>query len=289
MEHIGESLAIGQPAHLATLSSPERIKVICETCKQEFDTFLYKGKPSYTLCQKCRAEEWRKQELQKVEAELPQATEEQRDLWFEKCGISCKFADKTFDNFAQRLQPLAFKVMSSYIYTSVLLLSPDLYGVGKTHLLAALAHKILNTQIPVVITEYNHIQLRSCPVLYTTETQLLARIRRTYDNRGVDSETEYDIYSELENIEHLLIDDVGKVRPRDYSFLQGVYFRIIDTRYTNEMPIVITTNLGFSDLEAHIGGACADRLREMCGQNIIKMAGKSYRAKEITHGKIQQR
>jgi DNA replication protein DnaC len=42
-------------------------------------------------------------------------------------------------------------------------------------------------------------------------------------------------------------------------------------------PIILTTNLSLSELEAHIEGACTDRLREMCRVNIVKMAGVSYR------------
>lgn len=42
-------------------------------------------------------------------------------------------------------------------------------------------------------------------------------------------------------------------------------------------PIILTTDLSLSELEAHIGGACMDRLREMCGVNIVKMAGLSYK------------
>ncbi|GAJ02756.1 unnamed protein product, partial [marine sediment metagenome] len=40
--------------------------------------------------------------------------------------------------------------------------------------------------------------------------------------------------------------------------------------------------LDYPELEELIGGACADRLREMCGKNILKMSGKSYR---VTKGK----
>ena len=83
----------------------------------------------------------------------------------------------------------------------------------------------------------------------------------------------------------LILDDVGKTKPRDISFLQGVYFRIIDERYAGNKPIVLTTNLSLADLEAHIGGSCADRLNEMCGtENIVQMRGKTYRVQEGSQG-----
>jgi len=117
-----------------------------------------------------------------------------------------------------------------------------------------------------------------CPVHLTTEQKLLNRIRQTYNQRDEEGETEEDVFSALERFHLLIIDDVGKVRPRDYSFLQGVYFRIIDDRYTEEDNIILTTNLDLAELETHIGGASSDRLREMAGkQGFIKMTGKSER------------
>jgi DNA replication protein DnaC len=43
------------------------------------------------------------------------------------------------------------------------------------------------------------------------------------------------------------------------------------------LPIIITTNLDVVRIEEHIGGACADRLVQMCGKNFVRMTGKSYR------------
>ena len=159
---------------------------------------------------------------------------------------------------------------------SILLLSPNVYGVGKTHLVCALANKIVETAEPARLTRSLYIQKYRCPVYFITEAKLLSRIRDTYNKK--DGETEEEIYTTLQAYQLLIIDDVGKVRPRDYSFLQGVYFRIIDDRYTNEIPIILTTNLDANELEAHIGGASADRLREMFGkEGFIILKGQSYR------------
>lgn len=127
-----------------------------------------------------------------------------------------------------------------------------------------------------VVDKYG-ITLRSCPVLYTNEAHLLPRIRDTYNNDR-KSETEEEIYRDLASTKLLIIDDVGKTRPRDLSYLQTVYYRIIDDRYALNKRIILTTNLIMSALEEHLGGAVTDRLREMCGKGgFIKMAGVSYR------------
>jgi DNA replication protein DnaC len=197
--------------------------------------------------------------------------------------------DKTLDNFERKYQERAFDVISRYDWSkenakSIVLLSPEWYGAGKTHLVCGLVHRIINTAESAYINSEGFIKRRRCPVYFTTETDLLLRIRSTYNRQpGDDGEREEGIYNKLNRYQLLIIDDVGKVKPRDYAFLQQVYYRIIDSRYVNEQPIILTTNLRANDLEAHIGGSCADRLREMAGSNFVVMKGESYRKKVVNH------
>jgi DNA replication protein DnaC len=102
------------------------------------------------------------------------------------------------------------------------------------------------------------------------------RIRATFNDGA--RETDEEIYLQLERVRLLIVDDVGKRTPRDLSFTQQVWFRIIDGRYRAQRPLVLTTNLLPNELDQHIGGACADRLMEMCGASgLIAMKGTSYR------------
>lgn len=286
MESIEAFLGTDQRGLSQTLnkfSPPMREKTICVKCSHEFETWLrtQDGLPTTTTCQECKTKERDAEARAEVERLLPKAIEEQRNWWWEQCGHTARFVNKTFKNFDQKLQPKAYKTVKDFDgETSMLLLSPDIYGVGKTHLMAALINQLIEEGEPASIYR-NQIHTHSCPVYYITEVQLLARIRKTFGNKEEDTETEADIYEQLENVSLLIIDDVGKVKPRDYSFLQSVYFRVIDSRYCSELPIVMTTNLSLTELEVHIGGASADRLREMAGKNIVKMAGKSYRQKVV--------
>ncbi len=280
------------------ISSQKTVK--CSRCDGE--AWLWVGarapQSQQTLCSNCRKVEREKLEteqnkltLERLEKELPEAIQSQRWLWENQSNLPGRFCCKTLANFDSRLQPKAFEVINKWYGwgselvdeqppSSILLLSPGVYGVGKTHLLAGLVNKLIETTEAARINTRNlSILKHPCPVYFTTEVQMLARIRDTF-NKGRDEkgETERDIYKQLEDEGIvLLIDDVGKVKPRDQSFLQSVYFRVIDSRYANELPIIMTTNLDYKQLEEHIGGACADRLREMCGKNILVMKGKSYR------------
>jgi len=234
-------------------------------------------------CLECRAKRREAAALGNMKAELTAAVNEGRGRWRDECGIQGKYLESTFENFDQTLQPKAYESMKNYKSGSVVLASPNIYGVGKTHLVSALIHQMLdgNNIVARLSDDGKGIIRARCPAYFVTESRLLSRIRNTYNlRRDDDGETEEDVFRKLSGFTLLVIDDVGKVRPRDYHFLQGVYFRIIDERYVNEQSIILTTNLDFNELEIHIGGACADRLREMCGNNFIKMGGQSYRIKK---------
>ncbi len=232
------------------------------------------------LCQECLDKKHLAEYEAAQKAELERLNAQPRTEWIADSHIPIKFRGKTFENFDPQLQRRAFEVMQGYTgEKGIVLSSPDLYGVGKTHLAAALAMRIIQKTDVAVIRD--GIRLRACPVYLEVEASVLMRIRATNNHHTNDDEVEYeteeDVYRDLIHVRHLIIDDVGKVRPKDYSFLQGVYFQIIDGRYNAERPIILTTNLSFEELENHIGGACADRLKEMCAGNLIKMVGKSQR------------
>jgi len=245
----------------------------------------------FDTCFACRATVREAKFREERLAKIPEARENQRWVWFDECNLPPKFCDKTFENFERKLQPGAFDVMLKYDYhfevdppCSLVLLSPDRYGVGKTHLAAALLNRIIEMEETVHVSKDGDFHNLPCPVYFTAENLLLSRIRQTYSrsNKYNDDEcceeTEEDIYQKLEKYALLIIDDVGKVRPRDYSFLQGVYFRVIDFRYTHQHPIILTTNLSLAELENHIGGASSDRIREMAGKDgFIVMKGQSFR------------
>jgi DNA replication protein DnaC len=239
------------------------------------------GAESYRTehCPECAAELLAQERRQEAQEKLAEACGQQQQAWIKECGCPIELIKRSFENFDQKAQPRAFRAMSGYDFKagrSILLASVD-YGIGKTHLAAAVVNRILREEPPARLAFGYYVQLLRCPVLFITENQMLARIRATFND---GAETEEQVYRHLETVPLLIVDDVGKLRPRDSSFLQGVYFRVIDSRCTHNRPVILTTNLDVSkgELEAHIGGASADRLRGMCGkENMVLMSGRSYR------------
>lgn len=293
MEHIGGILARNQQGHSPT---SRQIEQTC-TCGVQFMATVWirpdgSEVTPYELCPECREKEFLEKERQEAEAGLKRAVELQAEKWPEIAQMPTAFTSKTFTNFDKKLQPKAYDATRNLHWKgqkdasgeSLVLLSPGVYGVGKTHLVCALMNKIIKEEEKAILGRDLAIRFRQCPVFFTSENLLLRRLRNTFnrDKRNDFTEdyeqTEEDIYAELKRFPLLIIDDVGKVRPRDLNFLQGVYLNIIDQRYTDEQPLILTTNLNLNELEAHIGGACADRLREMAGkEGFIVMKGQSYR------------
>lgn len=265
----------------------------CQECRKEFEAIIHVvaiGDSVHefggNLCKPCQKElEEKRQSGEEIEKEL--YIVRQRREWRVKCGIPPLFQVKTFDTFEQKLQPQTFRLTKKYAdgfpmgkssrgYSSFLLYSKHpCYGIGKTHLLSSIGHRILDKW---------QGETTSCPILFTTETDLLLRIRATYNINHTEAiwhEKERDIYEKLETVSLLLFDDVGKEQPQDSRFTQRVYFNVIDGRYHRNLPIVLTSNLDLNQMADYIGMASTDRLVEMAGKNIVEMKGESYRRKKL--------
>lgn len=285
-----DSLVTGREGHSVTWRDERRT---C-SCGAVFEARIaaIDGVDVYSAeqCRKCWDETVRLERIAEAQVRLAEASTARAKTWVTECNCPPQLLAKTFDGFDKKRQPAAHKLMSSWEWKADkgVVLWSDGYGVGKTHLCGALVGKILQTEKAARLVRDFYVQEFRCPVYFTTEPQLMDRIRATFSGKPESNQewnprgssgqaTDEDIYRELSMVKVLVVDDVGKVRPRDPSFLQGVYYRIIDGRYTAGLPIVITTNLSLAELEAHVGGASADRLSEMCGRNFVKMSGESYR------------
>ena len=287
MEKIGRKgfLETALPGHSMTLSykEPYTAERQCE-CGAPFQTWVW-TRPNDTefdasqCCPECQRKRQEEETRERRLEELEKTKLAQREKWQEQVGITGILCGKTFDNFDSTLQQTAYDAVKGWTGTSMVLLSPGVYGIGKTHLACALANHLITTKETAYIRSTGSIVRPVCPCTFITERQLLSRIRQTYNRTEFeDQETEQQVYRALAKSPLLIIDDVGKVRPRDYSFLQGVYFDIVDERWVNEQQIILTTNLSLKELEEHIGGASADRLREMCSKaGFVVMKGQSYR------------
>lgn len=151
------------------------------------------------------------------------------------------------------------------------------YGIGKSHLAAAVIHFLLEA-------EWSEVYFRAWP-------SYLRRIKATWDRRkgaGADSngqlETESEIVAELTHGGAVVIDDLDKIEVSDPGWSRGVLFEVLNTRYNSGLPTVVTINRSLTDprMGDLIGGAVVDRLFERA--IVLTLAGPSYRQRGIQVG-----
>lgn len=139
-------------------------------------------------------------------------------------------------------------------------------GVGKTHLACSIANELIKNGIPII---------------YGTLINLLAELKNTYD---VDNNiSEMKIIKLYEKVDLLIIDDLGKEKPSEWGLEK--LFTIINSRYENNLPVIITTNYDQNSLinrisingEIETAKSIISRLYEMC--YLVKIEDRDHRIK----------
>jgi DNA replication protein DnaC len=112
------------------------------------------------------------------------------------------------------------------------------YGCGKTHLAAAIANQAVSLGVPT---------------LFLTAPDLLDWLRFAY----ADPETTYEArFEEIRNIRLLVLDDFGTENATPWS--QEKLFQILNYRYINRLPLVITSNQPLETIENRIQSRLQD-------------------------------
>ena len=102
------------------------------------------------------------------------------------------------------------------------------------------------------------------------ELDIVQRYRATNDpNRAVEAEADVDNY--FTRIPLLMIDDLGVSRPTDYV-AEKLYW-LVNTRYVNESPTIITTNVEVKEERIF------SRLIDSQSTLAIRFDGRDYRQK----------
>ncbi len=225
-------------------------------------------------CPPCRnkihAEDMKKQ----AQEQIDKLDSSVRQEWELESNVPPYFLNKTFNNFDSKKQPQAFKMVFGYKNNSMLLMSPPgVYGVGKTHLVCALINTLVHVRPVASIFEPNcYVITHRCPARMESEPDMIEIIRDAFHSRdSANAGSTESVIKQLNGVPLLVVDDVGKRSPADLTFLQDIYYRIINYRYEHCKPLIMTTNLSYAEFEGHIGGANARRFSEMIGDNSVIM------------------
>ena len=112
------------------------------------------------------------------------------------------------------------------------------YGAGKTHLAAAIANYAVGIGVPT---------------LFLTVPDLLDSLRFSY--AGDDTSFE-ERFNDIRGARLLVLDDFGTQNATPWA--QEKLFQIINYRYINRLPTVVTTNLSLDEIEPRIRSRLAD-------------------------------
>ncbi len=112
------------------------------------------------------------------------------------------------------------------------------YGCGKTHLAAAAANYAVGMGVPT---------------LFLTVPDLLDTLRFAYDSEDTSFEEQFN---DIRSAPLLVLDDFGTQHATGWA--QEKLFQIINYRYINHLPLVVTTNLSLDEIEARIRSRLAD-------------------------------
>jgi len=112
------------------------------------------------------------------------------------------------------------------------------YGCGKTHLAAAVANFVVDLGIST---------------LFITVPDLLDFLRFSYDDPESTFEERFE---EIRSVPLLIMDDFGTQNATNWA--QEKLFQIMNYRYINKLPMIITTNLMTAEIEPRILSRLSD-------------------------------
>ena len=254
---------------MTNIQELDSVSEICPKCgtRQVMEVELFGRKRKVPVMCKCKQEEYEKQ---KEEEE-----KKQRQLRLEKLRkyslMDQRFEQCTFENFQiDENNEKLYKLATSYCNkwqemkkknVGFLFWGPP--GTGKTYLSFCIANRLLENLIPVIAI---------------SSIGILNRIKETYNSYGKEGEVE--VINSLKNASLLIIDDLGAENGTDWA--KEKLYEIIDSRYRDAKPMIVTTNLTKEQLKEKLTTSDGvtrtyDRLIEMCYP--IEIKGASRRVK----------
>ena len=127
------------------------------------------------------------------------------------------------------------------------------YGVGKTHLAAAIATFAVGVGVPT---------------LFLGVPDLLDWLRYSYGSQDSNYETRFE---EIRNIRLLVMDDLGTQNTTPWA--QEKLYQILNHRYVSRLPTVLTTNQSLDEIE----GRVQSRLRDPELVRVIRIEAPDHR------------
>lgn len=140
-------------------------------------------------------------------------------------------------------------------------------GVGKTHLTACIANRLLGNAIPV---------------LFTSLFEISNEIKKTF--RKDSRETQQSLMNRFNHVDCLIFDDLGTEifrKSEQDTWQQELLYNLINSRLNADKPTIFTSNYAIGELEEKrkINGRTVDRIYAMTKNAKFEIRGESMRTK----------
>ncbi len=119
-------------------------------------------------------------------------------------------------------------------------------GAGKTHTAIVLANELMEREM--------------VEVLFLNIPETITRIKNTFDSEIKSEDSR--LFDRMKEMEMLILDDIGVEKYSDW--LSDQMYQIIDHRWKNRKPMVLTSNLSLEDLSKKYKPQVASRIRGCC-------------------------
>lgn len=199
-------------------------------------------------CRCKREENERKEQREKALEKQQRLKQIVNNSLMDKKFRQCRFENWDFEKGTKKMYKLGTKYAAEFNRMkkeSIGLLIYGEPGNGKTHCCSCIANELIGNMVPVVCVSIN---------------ALLERIKETYNTWGKEGED--TVLKSLSNADLLIIDDLGTEQDTDWSRTR--IYNILDSRYRNGLPLIVTTNMKLTDLKEKYHIRTYDRLLEMC-------------------------
>lgn len=268
---VSEKLEIELPAGLADRDA-RKTGEACPHCgREEYEEFFaftpklterFGGIGRWAL-RPCSPECVAREEVREWERVRTQARGERLIRRSELPSMYGEFGFETFDSSVSEAARDALSACRSYAeeyraraYRGEGLVIHGAVGTGKSHLAVSLMREIM--------------KLHGTPALFVTVPSLLETERSSYDQ---DSAPVVGGVVTAQAADLLILDDLGAERMTEWA--KEKMFVLINHRYAQGMPTVITTNDGAYETKERIGERSFSRLAERC--EWIPLEGEDYR------------
>jgi DNA replication protein DnaC len=245
------------------------VAAVCEQCEQAFEyerewVAYGRGEPrafARSLCDRCTGE---KEEARQLEEK------KQHFDW----AMTFTYAD---GDRGSRLAKASFAAFDEGPHNALALRTATKWRAEERRPNLLIVGPIASGKSYLAACLYSALMERLEPAYWVNAGSLMAQIRRGFTSREAAEEAGSRI-ERAGRAPLLVLDDLGKVHPgKDVSWVEETFYAVVEARYRNELPTIVTTEWKSAALAERVGASVVSRLEDGAWVAGIKQPAIAYR------------